>query len=65
MLAEVLDMVNPTMKFCDMGRICIAKPNNIYSSILPDNADFFFPVDKERKMYLFKGGVIDLKRIKN
>jgi hypothetical protein len=62
-LNKLLKIVNPSVEFCVENKKNIAKGNFIFNSSVPLNAKYFFPLDKNNKVYLFKGNVLTFKKI--
>lgn len=62
-LNKLLKIVNPSVEFCVENKKNIAKGNFIFNSSVPLNAKYFFPLDKNNKIYLFKGNVLTFRKI--
>lgn len=62
-LNKLVKIVNPSVEFCVENKKNIAKGNFIFNSSVPLNAQYFFPLDKNNKVYLFKGNVLTFKKI--
>lgn len=62
-LNKLLKINNPSVEFCVENKKFIAKGNFIFNSSIPLNTKYFFPLDKNNKIYLFKGNVLTFKKI--
>lgn len=53
---------NPIIKINLDDSFIVAKGNNIFSSSVPENCDYFYPLDMENKLIMVNG-IINLRKI--
>ncbi|MET0462886.1 MAG: hypothetical protein ABW007_07020 [Chitinophagaceae bacterium] len=63
-LSLVKELKNPAMSFCRKGERRKAKGNDIFSSSIPNEANYFFPLDKKGYIYIERKNVVNLKEIR-
>jgi uncharacterized membrane protein len=54
---------NPVVKFCIENKEYTARGEDLLSSNVPSNADYFFPLYRENKIVFFKDYLISFKKI--
>lgn len=55
---KISRLIKPTIILEFNGKKYIAKPNLIYSSSIPNECDYFYPIDKEGKIFNINSGII-------
>ncbi len=58
----IRNLDQPIFKIELNKRIIIAKGNNFLSSFVPKNCDYFYPIDDNGKILLYKDNIINLKK---
>ncbi len=61
-IIELKTLIDPLIQFCDTNKESFAKGNNIFSSSLPENTDYFYSIDNDKKIIFFAGNLINLKK---
>lgn len=54
---------NPVVKFCIKNKEYTARGENLLSSNVPSNADYFFPLYRENKIVFLKNNLISFRKI--
>jgi len=62
---KISNLIKPTIILEFNGNKYIAKPNLIYSSSIPNECDYFYPINKEGKVFNINNGIILFYKILN
>lgn len=54
---------NPTFELCVENKRYVAKGNDLLSSKVPAQADYFFPLNQQKKIDFFKNNLISFRKI--
>lgn len=57
LIEAIKKAVSPILKIDLNGTTIIAKGNNILSSSIPDNCDYFFPLNDEKQVVLYNNRI--------
>ncbi len=61
-LDSIKEMQNSTIIFCVENAKKVAKGNFIFSSSVPNGSDYFFAIDKEKKIILIQDNIIKFSK---
>ena len=62
-LQRIKELKNPVLLICIDNKIYIAKGNDIFSSEVPSECDYFYPIDKNGSIIFFPKGKICLRKV--
>jgi len=62
-LEKLIKLDTPQLRFNFHDKMNIAKGIDIFSSFLPNQADYFFGLNKNKKIAIFKGNILRFTKI--
>jgi len=62
---KISNLVKPIIRLELAGNKYIAKANLIFSSSVPDSCDYFYPIDKEGKIFNINKGILLFYKVTN
>lgn len=63
LIDKIADSKNPILMIELGGIYTIAKGNNIFSSSVPNECDYFYPLGNDNKVIMKKEGILNLRKV--